>query len=424
MSHIFLLLIIIVCVVAVAFFGHLLLKFKYGEALTGHDRIDALNDITRQFNSKIIKLRCGYRNYMDSLYNDNKKKDEITTLKNGMDATITQQYNSIVESYKDTVNKALLPPSRPKALRMFWYAILAFGFCACLGGCFGTMFTMEFDDDGSGGKPTYVENMPVWSAENIPMPHLQDETQYVANPDGVLSDSVVRCMNEVLRMMDDSLGVESAVAVVYHIENDDPFRMAQDIGNNYGVGRDDRGLVIVVGYGDHSINISPGMSLEGDMTDRECQMLEEKYVIPFMKVEQPDSAMLYLVGAISDLLQQKELRDIYDPGLTDEDFGILAILGYFGFFLLWIMFGVYLKSRGITKTDMERKLGLLSNPIIGYVPPVVFSRFFNGSGNNTWSGGSGGWKSHSSGHSSWGGGSHGGSYGGGHFGGGGATSRW
>lgn len=423
MSHLLLLLIIIVGVVGVAVVGHLLIRLQYGKALTGPDRIDCLNDITRQFNNQIQRMGLSYRKYMDSLYADNREKDEIATLKKAMDVSSTRQYNELVESYKDAVNNAQLPPSRPKVLRLFWYAMLAFGLCACLGGCMGAMFTMDFDE-GKGGKPTYVENVPVWSAATIPMPHLQDETQYVANPDGVLSDSVVRCMNEVLRMMDDSMGVESAVAVVYHIENDDPFRMAQDMGNNYGVGRDDRGLVIVVGYGDHSINISPGQSLEAELTDRECQLLEEKYVIPFMRNEQPDSAMLYLVGALSDLLQKKELRDIYDPGLTDEDFGIMAMMGYFGFSLLWLLLGVYLHSRGITKTDKERQLGLLSNPIVGYLPPVLLNRLYNDFGGNNWGGGHRGWSSHSSGRSWSGGSTHAGSYGGGHFGGGGATSRW
>ena len=73
-------------------------------------------------------------------------------------------------------------------------------------------------------------------------------------------------MNITLKRLDTEFGIESVVIIVNHIENDDPFRFAQDVGNKYGVGRNDRGLMVVVGYLDHSINMSPGRSLEGDLT--------------------------------------------------------------------------------------------------------------------------------------------------------------
>ena len=151
------------------------------------------------------------------------------------------------------------------------------------------------------GEPTY------WNADNIVIPHLQDASQYVSNPDQVLTQNAVDRMNTTLQRLDSELGIESVFIVVNHIENDDPFRMAQDVGNKYGVGRDDRGLVVVVGYEDHSINMSPGRSLEADLTDAECHRLEQQYVVPAMRVQMPDSGMIYLVEAIYATLQQKQL---------------------------------------------------------------------------------------------------------------------
>ena len=76
----------------------------------------------------------------------------------------------------------------------------------------------------------------LWNAENIPIPFLQDSTQYVSNPDHVLTQQTVDHMNITLKRLDNELGVQSVVIVVNHIENDDPFRFAQDVGNKYGVG--------------------------------------------------------------------------------------------------------------------------------------------------------------------------------------------
>ncbi len=248
-----------------------------------------------------------------------------------------------------------------------------------------------------------------WNAETIPMPHLQDASQYVSNPDQILSQATVDQMNQTLLRLDKELGIESAVIIVNHIENDDPFRFAQDVGNKYGVGRNDRGLMVVVGYLDHSINISPGRSLEGDLTDVECRRLQQEYVIPAMRAEMPDSGMLYLTDAIYATMQKKELPQM--SSLTSEseeiDNEIAATIGmYMLFFIAWCLFFLRLnnKYQWLTLVGMTQ---IRPNPF--YEAP---------------SGGGGGFYGGGGGFSGGGGGFSGGSFGGGSFGGGGATSRW
>ena len=246
-----------------------------------------------------------------------------------------------------------------------------------------------------------------WNAENIPIPHLQDATQYVSNPDNILTQQAVDRMNVTLKRMDDSLGVESVVIVVGHIENDDPFRMAQDVGNRYGVGREDRGLVIVVGYEDHSINISPGRSLEGNLTDAECHRLEQQYVVPAMRAEMPDSGMIYLTDAIYSTLQKKQLPQMtrlssHDDQLEEELTKIIGI--YMLIFIGWL-FVFYRMNRKYLWVDIISGISLMANP---FAETNSGGGFFIGGGGGR-SGGFGG---------------GGGSFGGGSFGGGGATSRW
>lgn len=248
-----------------------------------------------------------------------------------------------------------------------------------------------------------------WNADNIPMPHLQDASQYVSNPDNILSASTVNQMNQTLQRLDKELNIESVVIIVNHIENDDPFRMAQDVGNKYGVGRNDRGLMVVVGYQDHSINISPGRGLEGDLTDVECRHLQQEYVIPAMRAELPDSGMLYLTEAIYATMQKKDLPEMSSLSSKDEgiDEEMATTIGmYFMFFIAWCVFFLRLNSKyqWLTLVGMTY---IRSNPFL-----------------DTYSGG--GYFGGGGGHSSWGGGGgfSGGSFGGGSFGGGGATSRW
>jgi uncharacterized membrane protein YgcG len=209
-----------------------------------------------------------------------------------------------------------------------------------------------------------------------------------------------------LKLLDNKLNIQSVVVVVNHIKDDDPFRMAQDIGNKYGVGRNNRGLVIVVGYQDHSINMSPGRALEGDLTDVECNQLEQQYVIPAMRAEMPDSAMLYLTEGLYAMMAQKEMPRMSLYNDSDDDDEALGISAVFFFLMLgWCIFYLRLNQK-------YNWLGLLG--AVTLLPnPFYVASSSSGFGGGGFGGGS-----------SSGGGFSGGSFGGGSFGGGGATSRW
>jgi len=300
--------------------------------------------------------------------------------------------------------------------RHFWTKAFFIGIFLLMGSC---VYHLPADDTQAATPASSLTDSSVadgsvaetyWNVENIPIPFLQDSTQYVSNPDRVLAQTTVDRMNGTLKRIDNELGVETVVIIVNHIEGDDPFRMAQDIGNRYGVGRGNRGLVIVVGYEDHSINISPGRALEADLTDAECHRLQQQYVVPAMRAEQPDSAMFYLTKAIYATLQKKDLPVMSrltnaDDELDDE---LAAIIGLHLLLLIgWCAFFLHLNRKYHWLTTIGA-VTLLSNP---FFVETTRSSGFGGGGFGGGFGGGGGSFS-------------GGSFGGGSFGGGGATSRW
>jgi len=203
------------------------------------------------------------------------------------------------------------------------------------------------------------------------------------------------------------LGIESVMAIVGHIDNDDPVAMVRGIYQKYKVGRNDRGLVIVVGYLDHSYFIAPGRSLEADLTDLECNHLAQDYLIPSMKAEKPDSGMLYLARGIYALMSGKEkpkMSSFVSGGSnsTEEDedvpLYIIAVLIVF-----WGIYSYYMGSKVGTSLGVA---SLMANPF------VVVESSSGGGGSSGWGGGS------SSSSSSSGG------FGGGSWGGGGSGGRW
>ena len=371
--------------------------------------INQIDILTRQYNDAITALEESYD--MESSQQGLLQKLTSSKLKRQYSEKyeeLAQEYfgkrKTIFEEYKKA------NPQWTKT-RKIWGRVFYIGIIFAMVCCSAAM---PWSEEPSFAATSQVVSDPqettLWNAENIPIPFLQDSTQYVSNPDHVLTQQTVDHMNITLKRLDNELGVQSIVIVVNHIENDDPFRFAQDVGNKYGVGYGNKGLMVVVGYQDHSINISPGRALEADLTDAECHRLEQQYVVPAMRAEMPDSAMFYLTEALYSTLQKKQLPqmsnlladadDDVDEGLVTMGITLLVIIAWCVFFLR--------KNRQYHWLGMAGAASLLANPF--------YEETHSSSG-----GGFGGFGGGGGGFSSGGGGGH---FGGGSFGGGGATSRW
>lgn len=371
--------------------------------------INQIDILTRQYNDAITALEESYD--MESSQQGLLQKLTSSKLKRQYSEKyeeLAQEYfgkrKTIFEEYKKA------NPQWTKT-RKIWGRVFYIGIIFAMVCCSAAM---PWSEEPSFAATSQAVSAPqettLWNAENIPIPFLQDSTQYVSNPDHVLTQQTVDHMNITLKRLDNELGVQSVVIVVNHIENDDPFRFAQDVGNKYGVGYGNKGLMVVVGYQDHSINISPGRALEADLTDAECHRLEQQYVVPAMRAEMPDSAMFYLTEALYSTLQKKQLPqmsnlladadDDVDEGLVTMGITLLVIIAWCVFFLR--------KNRQYHWLGMAGAASLLANPF--------YEETHSSSG-----GGFGGFSGGGGGFSSGGGGGH---FGGGSFGGGGATSRW
>ena len=371
--------------------------------------INKIDILTRQYNDAITALEESYD--MESSQQGLLQKLTSSKLKRQYSEKyeeLAQEYfgkrKTIFEEYKKA------NPQWTKT-RKIWGRVFYIGIIFAMVCCSAAMpWSEEPSFAATSQAVSDPQETTLWNAENIPIPFLQDSTQYVSNPDHVLTQQTVDHMNITLKRLDNELGVQSIVIVVNHIENDDPFRFAQDVGNKYGVGYGNKGLMVVVGYQDHSINISPGRALEADLTDAECHRLEQQYVVPAMRAEMPDSAMFYLTEALYSTLQKKQLPqmsnlladadDDVDEGLATMGITLLVIIAWCVFFLR--------KNRQYHWLGMAGAASLLANPF------YEESHSSSGGGFGGFGGGGGGF-------SSGGGGGH---FGGGSFGGGGATSRW
>ena len=111
-----------------------------------------------------------------------------------------------------------------------------------------------------------------------------------------------------MKARDTQLGVKPAVVICHSLSDGDTYRTAVDLINKYGIGSKDdgKGVCIVVAYDQQGCTIAPTTSMEGDLTDAECNQLGTRFVRPYMQAQQPDSAMLRLVTEMHNYLLAKQ----------------------------------------------------------------------------------------------------------------------
>ena len=255
--------------------------------------------------------------------------------------------------------------------------------------------------------PSYSGN--VWTADNVPIPYLKDSTQYVSDPDGYLTSELKDSANFYLGKLNVECGVQNVLVIVGRVVNQDAFRMAQDIGNKYGVGYKSsrRGLVIVIAVEDHKYFIAPGMGLEGELTDVDCDDIARACIVRNMKEENPGEAVVSISRAIYNKVKSGRtgFKEIDEGSLGDDDWPLVLFFFLLCFGLpLYLLVRYFLERIGLVKKRPVSNRRHGNNHHDDWMPP-----FFLG-------GGGGGFSS--------GGGFSGGSFGGGSFGGGGSGGSW
>lgn len=240
-----------------------------------------------------------------------------------------------------------------------------------------------------------------WKAADIPMVHLQNEKKYVCDPEEIMSQEMRDSTDFYLHKLKKEKKVESVFVIVSNVENADVFRVAQDIGNQYGVGdkKTNRGLVVVLALKDRKYFIAPGEGLEDELTDIECDEIARACIVKHMRLGKPDMAMLSTAKVLYTKFKTGE------TGLENGKSSLLEIV--FASFLIgvvvfWFVI-IFSKKNGNNGNNGNRN----ANRMKGFGPI-----FFGNPGHlNDSSFGGGGFSS-------------GGSFGGGSFGGGGSGGSW
>lgn len=181
-----------------------------------------------------------------------------------------------------------------------------------------------------------------WNADNVPIPFLQDSTQYVSDPDGYVDRALKDSANFYLQKLKQECGVQNVLIIVGRVADQDAFRMAQDVGNKYGIGykKSRRGLVIVIAVDDHKYFIAPGSGLEGELTDVDCDDIARACIVKYMREDAPGEAVASVSRAIYNKVKSGRtgIESVDEGTVNDEEDWALVV----------ILFLLFSESRSIT----------------------------------------------------------------------------
>ena len=149
-----------------------------------------------------------------------------------------------------------------------------------------------------------------YSIETIPNVRLSNWLNHVSNPDGIITPDDATRINQLLNVVEDSLGIEVAVVAVNSIGDHDARMFATDLFKHWGLGQKnkDNGLLIqlVTEPSQRSVVFETGYGIEGVLPDAICYRLQQRYMIPDLKAGDYSSGMLKGVMAVTKYLMSSD----------------------------------------------------------------------------------------------------------------------
>lgn len=170
-----------------------------------------------------------------------------------------------------------------------------------------------------------LQAQKVYTTRNLPKVHLQDRTRYVCNPEGILSAAATDSIDRMLYALEQQTGIETVVAVVPSIGEEDCFDFSHRLLNEWGVGKKEKnnGLVILLVTDQRCIQFYTGYGLEGDLPDAICKRIQTRDMIPYLKDGNWDAGMVAGVRAVCARLDGSMENDTEEE---EEDLSVGAAL--------------------------------------------------------------------------------------------------
>lgn len=206
--------------------------------------------------------------------------------------------------------------------------------------------------------------------EDVPNVHISDRTQYVSNPDGILSQTAVDSLNRILSGVWSATGAEPVVVAVDALADGyEENRFANDLFELWGIGKKDteNGLLLLIVGDSRRYVVRTGRGLGGVLPDATCSRIMRHEAVPRYKEGDMDGGTVAAVKIFAKGMTSpeaaEEIRSKYGNDAAagskgSEDFFMFIVYcGAFAgvFSLIWVI-GIIASSRKDEDQERYRKL--------------------------------------------------------------------
>ena len=120
-----------------------------------------------------------------------------------------------------------------------------------------------------------------YNVENVPNPKSKGDG-HITDTEGILDENQIELIEGYCSELDVK-GFETAVVIIGSTGGADPIMFATDLGNHWGVGKGDNGVVFLVAVNDRKMAIAVGENAEEVLPDLVTKALQTQDVIPHFK---------------------------------------------------------------------------------------------------------------------------------------------
>lgn len=187
-------------------------------------------------------------------------------------------------------------------------------------------------------------------------------------------DEKSRLVDNAATLADEHDGIQVVVSTIKSLDGDTVENYALEMYNQYGIGKDDMGLLILLATEDRKIRVEVGKSMEAYINDSKAGRFIDKYAIPSLKEDKFNDGLINLQEALisevvacvdAEQIQPAEERTSSATNASNANVSsvIFSILGIFGVVVLIILI-VYAIRKSIEKNnEMKTTIANLSTQL-------------------------------------------------------------
>ncbi len=147
-----------------------------------------------------------------------------------------------------------------------------------------------------------------YTVETVPNDHLKNASNYVTNPDGIISAEAEQQVNALIASIEDSTTAEFSVVLLRSIGSDDIDDFGTRLFTSWGIGKDkkDNGLLFLLVYDQREMIFRTGYGLEGVLPDVILSRIIRNDITPLLKQGDFDKGITNGIGRVCYLLKNPE----------------------------------------------------------------------------------------------------------------------